>query len=185
MRWTLFILGIVVGIVGILVTSKYDYVGGTFIAFLGTLMMFYGIIIPGRKRKELDPRIVMIVLVATFLGLTYITGSNWPPNFAVEAEYLTGMLTASAIIFGFWAILIQRKPEDRTAKWLYEEVLSTQFFLSLGFLVLSVIVIYLAALNKIYSVVALFFAMFSFLMSVVKVSLALYSFKFRERSKNT
>lgn len=185
MRWTLFILGIVVAIVGIFVTSKYDYVGGTVLTFLGAMMTFYGIIIPSRQRRELDPRIFMIVFVATFLGLTYITGSNWPPDFAVEAEYLTGMLTASAIVFGFWAVLIQRKPEERTAKWLYEEVLSTQFFLSLGVLVLSVILIYVAALNKLYSVVALFFAMFSFLMNVVNVSLALYSFKFRERSTNT
>ena len=185
MRWSLFISGVVVAVLGSFLTSKYDYVGGTIIAFLGAMMIFYGITIPRRNRKELDPRMVLVALLAMFLGLAYITASNMPPDFTVEAEYLTGMLTASAIVFGFWTILIHPKPEERTAKWLYEEVLSTLFFLSLGVLVVSVILIYLAALNKLYSAVALFFAIFSFLMNVVNVSLALHSFKFREQPTNT
>lgn len=179
MRLSLFFLGMAVGVVGALVSSYYSFDVGSPIVFFGGLIAIYGMMIPRDRRKQVDFRIVIWGFVAACFMIMIISFHNLSPDFAVEPEYLTGMLTASSIVFGLWAILIQTKPKERVAKWLYEEVLIESFFLSFGLLVISVVLIYFSALNKMSSVIALLFSLFSFLLNVLNITMALYHFKFR------
>lgn len=108
---------------------------------------------------------IMVICLFGIAGL--------PTDFEVEPEYLSGMLTASSILFGFWVAIIQRKPKKG-------EVILTYFLLSFTLLCVSVVAIYLTALNKIPSHDALLICMASFLMNAVNLALILYVYKFKE-----
>jgi len=134
------------------------------------------------KKVKLDWRILLLlVYVVSFLAITTVGFWGLPPSFEVEPEYLTGMLTASAIIFGFWAILAQIKPEDIVEKSIYQHYLSKPLFFSLLLLTLSVVTVYFSALNKLSSVAALYVCMWSFLSNTVFITLALYYQRFPEK----
>lgn len=129
---------------------------------------------------ELDFRIAYFVFWVSFFVITIAGFYGLPPDFKVEAEYMSGMLTASSILFGFWVMLIQAKPKERTEKWVYEKALSKIFYISVMFLMIPVVSIYFAALNKLSSVGALYSCMVSFLFNALNLMVALYYYKFKE-----
>ena len=96
-----------------------------------------------------------------------------PEDFEVKPEYLSGMLTASSILFAFWVAIIQMKPKGSS-------ILLAYFFFSFTFLCVSVVSIYLTALNKIPSHAALGLCMLSFLTNALNLALMLYYYKFKE-----
>lgn len=127
-----------------------------------------------------DFSLLFFVFYISFAVIGVVGFRDLPPDFEVEPEYISGMLTASAIIFGFWAILIQSKPKERVEKWRFEHVLSKLFFFSFLLLILSVVLSYLAALNKLSSVTALYFCLFSFLTNACFITMALYYHRFEK-----
>jgi hypothetical protein len=90
------------------------------------------------------------------------------------------MLTASAIIFGFWSILIQEKPKRIDRENVYRLVLIVLFFFSLTTLILSVVDVYLVACGKVPPSAALWVCMYSFLSNAVNFSIGLYYQKLKE-----
>jgi hypothetical protein len=111
------------------------------------------------------------------LALTAFAGMD--PWLEVEPEYITGTLTASAIIFGFWGILIQEGSGERDKEKVYRRVLIVLFFFSLATLILSVENIYLVALGKVPPFVALWVCLYSFLSNTINFTIALYYLKFK------
>ena len=126
-----------------------------------------------------DPRIVMPALFFLFMAITTVGMIGLPSDFRVEPEYLSGMLTASVILFGFWAVLIQKEPKEDIEKWRFKHLIGKSFFMSFVLLMLSVVVIYYAALDKLPSPVALFLCMLSFLMNALLITIQLYFQRFR------
>jgi len=101
------------------------------------------------------------------------------PWFGVEPEYISGTLTASAIIFGFWGVLIQEGSGEKDKLEAYWRALIVLFFFSLATLVLSVVNIYLVALHKVPPFVALWVCLYSFLSNAVNFTIALYYLRFK------
>lgn len=101
-------------------------------------------------------------------------------DFDVEAEYLSGVITASGILFGLWAIVLERKPTDKTKKGHYETFIKETFLVSLSFLIVSVIVIALTAVNFYSPSYALFINTLSFCAVALSFTITIYFFKFKE-----
>ncbi len=90
----------------------------------------------------------------------------------LDPEYLNGVLTASGVLFGFWAILMEkrlRKPEPPDIAGIFEfEAFSRAkscFFVALGLLVASIIFVCLTALKFFAAQIALIFEVASFVIS--------------------
>ena len=94
-------------------------------------------------------------------------------DLVIEPEYLSGLLTASGILFGLWAIFIGNKPKDREAKWGYDNIIFPQFFTSLGFLILSVVLIFLSGVQLFSPTWALAFCAFSFILNALFLTLTM------------
>ena len=85
------------------------------------------------RRSLFIASLAIIILVFFFIGLydspiSIFTREN---AFEVEAEYLSGILSASSILFGIWAIVLEKKPENVVYKWLFEHVTGKGFFIFL------------------------------------------------------
>jgi len=107
----------------------------------------------------------ILVTLITILGF-----QGTPLDFVVDAEYITALLTAASILFGFWFALLGRKIEELGQLIIFRVYLRRVVILCLIWLAASVIAVFLAALNKIPSVVALwmsFVAFFNILASSV------------------
>ena len=116
----------------------------------------------------MNPKIyvfVAITFIAVFLwGVYPLSGITPEEDFDVNPEYFSGILGASSILFGLWMLLLETKPEQ-SKKPLDEVIFETSvegFFLSLSFLIVSVITIALTAVDLFSPVVALFFNTCSF-----------------------
>lgn len=120
---------------------------------------------------------LIFLMIITLVGLYGV-----PSSFEVDVRYIIGILTTSGILFGFWAILIGRKPgkEEKTKRWQYEHIISKVFFFSFGFLLMSVLMTYLTALNKVSSLFTFLFCICSFYLNAFLVALTLYYYKFTE-----
>ncbi|TET26014.1 MAG: hypothetical protein E3J73_05240 [Candidatus Bathyarchaeum sp.] len=129
---------------------------------------------------KLDFNVLLAVYFVSCLVLGVVGLWGLPEDFEVEPEYISGMLTASAIVFGFWAILIQTKPKERIEKWRYEHVFSKVFFVSFGLLIFSLVAIYFAALNKLWSATALYVCLVSFLSNALFITMVLYYSRFEK-----
>jgi len=100
----------------------------------------------------------------------------------IDPEYLNGVLTASGVLFGFWAILMEkrlRKPEPPkdTIDVLKLEVFSrgmTCFFVALVFLIASIVYVCLTALNLFSSEITLIFEVVSFAINASFLALTVY-----------
>jgi len=119
--------------------------------------------------------LMMTVVILGFQGL--------PSDYEIQAEYVVGILTASSILFGFWAVLIEKKPGERVEKWLYETVLSKTFFFCFVFLVISVLLTFFTALGKLSSAVALMVCTLSFCENALFVAFHLYHTRFRKSKR--
>jgi len=63
----------------------------------------------------LTSRFLLFAFICT-LGVAVLTlaaFSGTDPWRRINPEYISGILTASAIIFGFWGILIQESPKEK------------------------------------------------------------------------
>ncbi len=120
--------------------------------------------------------IIIIILLIIFIikEITFVGLYDLPPDFKVDAEYINGILTASSILFGFWVILIQTRPKKRVQKWKYDNILVWNFGASVVSLILSVVTMFLGALNKISSVITLSVCMVSFFANTFYLSVDLY-----------
>jgi hypothetical protein len=127
-------------------------------------------------------RLLLFALIYTwgFAVLALTAYHNMDPWFSIEPEYISGTLTASAIIFGFWAILIQERSKEKDKEKVHKRVLIVLFFFSLATLILSVVNIYLVALDKVPPFVALWVCLYSFLSNIVNFTIALYYLQFKE-----
>jgi len=107
------------------------------------------------------------------------TGITEETDLDIDAEYLTGILTASGIIFGLWGIVFEPEP-DKDKQWEYVHIVKGAFFYSIFFLIISVISIMLTAANVYSSLGALLVNTFSFGMNTFFLGITINHFKFRE-----
>ena len=116
------------------------------------------------------------------LGLLY----GLSKDVEVDVGYMNGILTASSILFGFWAILIKRKPKERTNKWQFEakkwqyQLVARSFYGSLILLMASVLLIYLSAIDMMSSVLTLIFCTMSLFFNAYLIAITLYYYEFKE-----
>lgn len=133
--------------------------------------------------KVLDlelPKFLQIVFTILVIIITLLGFYGLPLDFKVNAEYIIGVLAASSIVFGFWTMLIERKPKEETKKFLYEHAFRFSFFISLAVLVGSVVATYFTALDKLYSTFTLWICTTSFCFNLYVVAITLYYFKFKD-----
>jgi uncharacterized membrane protein YjgN (DUF898 family) len=144
----------------------------------------------------MDRRLIYLLFVLLYLILVGLYDSPWAMfnrsnDLNVDPEYLSGILSASGILFGIWAILIQKKPKEITRaisstkelgekefkamleKVAYEKIIFPYFLTALGFLIVSVIVVCLTGLNLFSSAWALFFCTFSFIVNAIFLTFTL------------
>lgn len=124
--------------------------------------------------------IVLELVLFVFLAVV-IVAISFSTAIKIEAEYMTGMLSASSILFGFWFILIEKKPKDETKRFLYENAIFGLFFVSFGILLLSVVLLYLSAIEIIPSIAGFVSITLGFLLNAFSVGVSVYYFKFKER----
>jgi len=99
-----------------------------------------------------------------------------PIDFKVEPEYLVGILTASGILFGFWVLVVQIKPNEPKE---LTTAMRLGFFWSFGILTVSVILTHFTALNRMPSVFTLWFCTMSFISNTSSLANYLYLLRFR------
>jgi len=126
-----------------------------------------------------DPRLLVYILFFFFTAITTIGLVDLSPDFRVEPEYFSGILTASAILFGFYVVLIQKEPKEEQEKWRLKHLVGRSFILSFLLLMLSIVAIYYTALEKIPSPISLWICMFLFLMNAFITTMVLYFQRFR------
>jgi hypothetical protein len=66
------------------------------------------------------------------------------PKASVNPEYINGVLTASSILFGFWFIMLERKPKNER----FLGQVRNNLLFSLGLLILTVMLMYFATLSN-------------------------------------
>jgi len=102
----------------------------------------------------------------------------------VEAEYANGVLTASGILFGIWAIIIGNKPKGSSTQAKVEKWLRTLtceiFYLCLGFLILAVLFLTLTAVGLFSSVLSLVFSAFSFITNALFLTISVQHYSVAE-----
>jgi hypothetical protein len=119
---------------------------------------------------------VFILVIA--IGTGWIVKIN--PKVSVDASYIDGVLTASSILYAFWAILIERKPsKNEIKKWSLYRVTIALFFVALLFLTFSVCLLYFDALGEYSSVYTFMFVTMSFLFNAYMIALSIYFYKYK------
>ena len=122
-----------------------------------------------------------ILIFFAFFLLTLYSLIGMPSGFEVDSEYINGILTASSILFGFWAVILGKEPKEKIEKHLYKYTTIPTIFIELGILLISVIIIFLSAMKKAPSVLALICVFGSFLFNVIMLVACLYSYSERLR----
>lgn len=93
---------------------------------------------------KLSMTIVTVVFVIIVLVIGIQDSISFNSNaFKVEPAYLNGILTASGILYGLWAIVITRvgiesEAERKKMKYVYQSI-GNNFLICLLFLVVSVV----------------------------------------------
>lgn len=128
------------------------------------------------------------MLLAVIFGIIYLAVYH-PESFAynsgfqVQPEYLTGILSASSILFGLWAIIIERKPEGIFQESTYYKSIPDLFWVSLILLITSVMLVLFTAVELFSSSFTLVVCVLSFVLNAFFLSLALHYYIFRKVSK--
>ena len=125
------------------------------------------------------PVILEYLFIILMLGIVIFGLLGVPADYEVDPEYINGFLTASSILFGFWIVIIEKKPEEKTKKFMYENAIYVAFFLSFILLIVSITLMFFSALNKLSSVYTLLFSTTSFLLNAFSVAITLYYYKFK------
>jgi len=119
--------------------------------------------------------LIDFVTVLVMLIVNYMT----PIDFAVDPEYLNGILTASSILFGFWIFFLGTMTQagERVGKNAeYKGYIKSYVFFSFALLVASIFAIYFGALNLIPSIHALLFCASSFMHNLTVVLITFHRF---------
>lgn len=117
---------------------------------------------------------VIFLMIVAFLGLY-----NLPSDYTVDTAYLNGFLTAQAILFGFWAVVVGREPKDKVQKWRRQNIIPESFFICFILFGCTTISIWFSALGKVPSLCALSISLIGFLMIAFFVALTLYYYTFK------
>lgn len=96
-----------------------------------------------------------------------------------QAEYLTGILTASGIIFGLWVVVFEPEPKE-DKEWALKNITKEPFFLSLLFLIIFVFLIALTAVEVFSPSLALLWGVIGFIVNATFFTVNVYHFKFRK-----
>lgn len=136
-------------------------------------------------RRQKNQRLIyalfaLFLLIAFGLYDSPLTAIKRETDLKVEPEYISGILSASGILFALWAFLIEKKPKERVAKHGYENIIFPSFFTSLGFLILSVILVFLTGLDLFSPAYTLGFCTLSFIMNTLLLALTLKYYKFTD-----
>jgi len=120
----------------------------------------------------------IFLVISTLIGGLYSTSEFDPQeDKTFDAEYLSGVLTASGIVFGLWGIVLQNKPR-REEEPIY--MTSVEIFLVCFFwLLASIIMIMLSGLGLFSPRVALIFISLTFIVNASFFALSIYVFKYR------
>lgn len=131
-------------------------------------------------KPPLSPQMLVYVTgVACIFVLGYLWSPHFDPNaFKVEPTYLNGILTASGILYGLWALVLEREPKTPT-EVRRKKMVGTLFFDSFFFLIASVLSIAFTAMNLFLSTFALLLCTTSFMLNTVSISVTLYFYEFR------
>jgi hypothetical protein len=134
-----------------------------------------------RYKRQKNQRLIYALFALSLFILVGLYDSPWAmvnrqTDLVVEPEYLSGLLSASGILFGLWAIFIGNKPKERVAKHGYENIIFPSFFTSLGFLILSVILVSLSGVKIFSPTYALLFCALSFILNALFLTLTLKYF---------
>ena len=146
------------------------------------------------KTSLILPACVIAIAIVIFGGLTRISG-----GFEVDVGYINGVLTASSILFGFWATLltltpmVTLTPEEQTdwfysrqEWWRYYSVFRWEIIGSLILFAGSLALVYLSATRMISSGFALIGVSVSFFLNALFLGMHLhFYFEFlKSRRKN-
>jgi len=126
--------------------------------------------------------LLALLFASTMLvfGLNVSHEYNAEIDIEVDAEYINGILTASGILFGIWAIVIERKPKESVQKWLFGTAIKDCFLIAFIFLTLTVFFVALNALNLFSSLFTLVACSISFFINAFLIVLSLYYYHFRD-----
>jgi len=102
---------------------------------------------------------------------------NRSEDMQIDPEYLNGVLAASSILFGFWAVVYQMRAPERNTDF-FENGFHFKMFgyinSALLLLVISVVFIVLTAFNMFSSAHTLIFEAFSFSVNVLLLASTLF-----------
>ena len=110
-----------------------------------------------------------------FALATMLVGLPLIANFEVEIdpEYINGILTASSIILGFWAILIEKPPKKKRFG------IFQVFIVCILMLIGSIMVVYISGFGLLPSSVAFWICIESLLYNSYTLGVGVYYLKFK------
>ena len=128
----------------------------------------------GFKKIDSFYKKLFFIITVVFIGLhIFLSAVHIFPSLEVDVdpEYISGMLTASNILFGFWILLIQRHYENDNIliRKLEKTFTIIPFVYNIIFFTISVVYIYLSALFVLPSALALSFLVNSFLTNALSM----------------
>ncbi len=129
--------------------------------------------------KPIGYLILMGLIIYFILIGLHASPLAFKQDFQVQAEYLSGMLTANGILFAFWAIVIERKPQKKRERWIFEHIFAEVFFIPFFLFALSTMFVFLTALDVFSSAIALGFCFFSFYINAIGITIILYYERFK------
>lgn len=120
---------------------------------------------------------IFLVISTLISGLYSLSEFDPQEEKDFDVEYLSGVLTASGIVFGLWGIVLQTEPkrEEEPIYMLFIEI----FLICLFWLLASVIMMMLSGLGWFSPSVALIFISLTFILNAIFFSLSIYTFKYR------
>lgn len=121
----------------------------------------------------------LILLYLVSLMLIISLGTYDRVDFVIEPEYTAGILGASSILFGFWFVMLERKPEGIRREIIHKHYLRYVLLMCLVFLASSVVTVFLSALNKLPSIAALIICFINFFNILFLVVFTLWEFTFK------
>jgi hypothetical protein len=99
----------------------------------------------------------------------------------VQPEFTNGILSAYGILIGFWAAIIGLSPKEHKVLWKNVDVIKTIFFISLGFLVLSVFIFAFQAIGIAPPILGLFSSTTGFYLTCLFLGITLNEIIFRKK----
>ena len=124
----------------------------------------------------------VLILLVLLYGLYNSTSKS---DIQINSEYINGILTASRILFGIWAVVLGIKPtktetcDKKTKEWQYKTIVSETFFFGFLFLIVDVLFLTLSAVNVFSQEVTLFFTALTFFYNALCLTITLHYYVFK------